>query len=91
MNTRFPSTIRAILVLALLGGGTGLVSTTVAGQVPGAGPLLTAARQAGSRLHAEYGHFGAIGALFGERLRIPVSSTTCEPGTSDGSDCAGRG
>jgi len=91
MNTRFPTTIRAVLTLAMLACGASFVSATVPGVDFGAGPLLRAARQAGTDLHAEYGHFGAIGALFGSRLQIPVSSTTCEARAYDGTDCAGRG
>jgi hypothetical protein len=91
MNTPFPTTIRAVLTLAMLACGASLVSTTVPGVGFDAGSLLRAARQAGVDLHAEYGHFGAIGGLFGSRLQIPVSSTTCGAPAGDRIDCAGQG
>lgn len=91
MKARFPTAIRAVRTLAMLSCAASVVSDTVPGVKFGAGTPLKAASQAGFDLHAEHGHFGAIGALIGIRLQVPVISTTCKARAYDGTGCAGRG
>ncbi|MDH4108586.1 MAG: hypothetical protein OEW35_09725 [Gammaproteobacteria bacterium] len=90
MNSRFQTTIHAILATALLVYGGSLAGVNPAGQALSDSQLLRAVRQLSRTLHAEYGTFGALGALFGARLQIPVSAAGCDAAGQESQRCKDR-